>query len=67
MRHRGYAVSDRMVTDDALSVAAPVHGPQGEVVAAVSLVTSAVDAHPHALAPAVRTAARQISRALGAR
>ena len=41
VRHRGYAVSDRMVTDDALSVAAPVHGPRGEVVAAVSLVTSA--------------------------
>ncbi|WP_332667093.1 IclR family transcriptional regulator [Aeromicrobium sp.] len=66
VRHRGYAVSDRMVTEDALSVAAPVHGPQGEVVAAVSLVTLAADARPHALAPVVRTAARQISRALGA-
>jgi DNA-binding IclR family transcriptional regulator len=66
VRHRGYAVSDRMVTDDALSVAAPIHGPQGEVVAAVSLVTSAADARPHALAPVVRTVARQVSRALGA-
>jgi DNA-binding IclR family transcriptional regulator len=66
VRHRGYAVSDRMVTDDALSVAAPIHGPQGDVVAAVSLVTSAADARPHALAPVVRTVARQVSRALGA-
>jgi DNA-binding IclR family transcriptional regulator len=66
VRRRGYAVSDRMVTEDALSVAAPVHGSQGEVVAAVSLVTSAADAQPHMLAPVVRTAARGISRALGA-
>lgn len=66
VRHRGYAVSDRMVTDDALSVAAPIHGPLGDVVAAVSLVTSAEDARPLALAPVVRTVARQISRALGA-
>lgn len=63
-RARGYAVSDRQVTDDALSVAAPVHDPAGRVVAAVSLVVHAGSAPPGALATPVRTTARAISRAL---
>ncbi len=38
VRRTGVAVSDREVTPDAVSVAAPVRGPDGDVVAAVSLV-----------------------------
>ncbi|MCT9009533.1 IclR family transcriptional regulator [Streptomyces sp. NPDC054766] len=65
VRRTGVAVSIRQVTDDALSVAAPVRGADGAVVAAVSLVVPQADAQVPALIPAVRLAARGISRALG--
>ncbi|MEV8308269.1 IclR family transcriptional regulator [Streptomyces flavidovirens] len=63
-RTNGYAVSDRQVTMDALSVAAPVHGSDGAVIAAVSLVVRHGSASPHALARLVCTSARAISRAM---
>lgn len=66
VRRSGLAVSDRQVTMDALSVAAPVTGADGEIVAALSVVVQADGAQPQALAPAVRAAARGISRVLGA-
>ncbi|MER6565740.1 IclR family transcriptional regulator [Streptomyces sp. NPDC001093] len=65
VRRSGAAVSERQVTEDALSVAAAVHGPGGDVVAAVSVVVPRAGAQVPALAPAVRLAARGISRALG--
>ncbi|MET9792451.1 IclR family transcriptional regulator [Streptomyces canus] len=65
VRRTGVAVSSRQVTDDALSVAAPVCGPDGTVVAAVSVVVPQADAQVPALIPAVRLAALGISRALG--
>lgn len=65
VRRTGTAVSDRQITDDALSVAAPVRGPRGEVVAAVSVVVPWAGARTPALLPAVRLAGRGISRALG--
>lgn len=65
VRHTGVAVSSRQVTDDALSVAAPVRGTGGSVIAAVSVVVPHVDAQVPVLIPAVRVAARGISRALG--
>jgi DNA-binding IclR family transcriptional regulator len=65
VRRTGCAVSDRQITDDALSVAAPVRGPRGDVVAAVSVVVPVEGAHTQALIPAVRVAARGISRTLG--
>lgn len=65
VRATGVAVSDRQVTMDALSVAAPVRGRAGAVVAALSVVVDAAGADPRTLAPAVRTAAAAISRALG--
>lgn len=64
-RRTGVAVSDRQVTDDAISVAAPVRGRGGAVLAAVSIVVPQVDAQVPVLIPAVRVAARGISRALG--
>lgn len=64
VRRTGYAVSDRQVTMDALSVAAPVFGSRGDVVAAVSLVVRYGSAKPYNLATLVRTSARGISRAL---
>jgi len=64
VRRSRYAVSDRQITDDAYSVAAPVFGPDGECVAAVSLVVPADDPNRIGWVPAVCTAARGISRAL---
>ncbi|WP_431920024.1 IclR family transcriptional regulator [Micromonospora wenchangensis] len=64
VRRVGYAVSDRQVTMDALSVAAPVRAPEG-VVAALSLVVAHDRADPLALAPLVQAAGRVLSRALG--
>ncbi|MEU8887524.1 IclR family transcriptional regulator [Streptomyces sp. NPDC048442] len=65
VRRAGCAVSSRQITEDALSVAAPVRGPGGPVVAAVSVVVPERGAQVPALVPAVRLAARGISRALG--
>jgi DNA-binding IclR family transcriptional regulator len=58
-------VSTRQITDDALSVAAPVRGPDGAVLAAVSVVVPQSDAQVPVLVPAVRLAALGISRATG--
>jgi DNA-binding IclR family transcriptional regulator len=65
VRRSGFAVSDRQITDDALSVAAPVRGADGTVVASVSIVVPSTGARPSALAPIVRFAGLGISRALG--
>jgi DNA-binding IclR family transcriptional regulator len=65
VRRTGAAVSDRQITEDALSVGAPVRGARDEVVAAVAVVVRAEGARAHALVPVVRIAARGISRALG--
>lgn len=65
VRATGCAVSDRQITDDAVSVAAPVYGPHGDVLAAVSVVVPAETTQAHTLVPVVRLAARGISRALG--
>lgn len=65
VRQRGYAVSDRQVTMDALSVAVPIRAEGDRVVAALSLVVHADGAQPGALAATLTVAARGISRALG--
>jgi DNA-binding IclR family transcriptional regulator len=67
IRRDGVAISDRQVTDDAMSVAAPITGSSGEVVAALSIVAKAGDTVAARLAPAVRAAALGTSRALSAR
>ncbi|MEU6082462.1 IclR family transcriptional regulator [Streptomyces sp. NPDC047108] len=64
VRHRGCAISERQITDDAVSVAAPVRGPHGDVMAAVSVVVPVDDARTRTLVPAVQVAARGISRSL---
>jgi DNA-binding IclR family transcriptional regulator len=64
VRRDGHSVSDRQVTDDALSVGAPVSDARGQVVAAVSLVVRHGSVSARALAPLVRTTAAGISRAL---
>lgn len=65
VRRTGVAVSDGQIELIALSVAAPVHGPRGEVVAALSVVVPAEGGDARPYVPVVRAAARGISRALG--
>jgi DNA-binding IclR family transcriptional regulator len=66
VRRTGVAVTDGQIELVALSVAAPVFGQRGEVAAALSVVVPAEGTDPRAYVPAVRAAARAISRALGA-
>ena len=64
VRRTGVAVSDRQVTDDAVSAAAPVLA-GGTVVAALSVVVRGSSAAAvRSITPTVRTAARGISRVL---
>ena len=65
VRRSGVAVSDRQVTTDAVSVAAPVLA-GGAVVAALSVVVRGNSPRAvRSLEPGVRAAARGISRSLG--
>lgn len=64
VRRSGIAVSDQQITDDAYSVAAPIHGPAGDCVAALSIVVPVADPQHAQWAHAVRAAAHGISRQL---
>lgn len=64
-RSSGFVVSDRQIEEVSMSVAAPVRSGDGPVVAGLSIVVPAAT-NPHTLVPAVRAAARGISRALAA-
>ncbi|MET9877057.1 IclR family transcriptional regulator [Actinacidiphila glaucinigra] len=64
VRRDGYASSDRMVGPDVHCVGAPIHGAGGSVVAAISIAFRAGSQSPQTLAPAVRAAARRVSRVL---
>ncbi|TMR32173.1 hypothetical protein ETD85_23655 [Nonomuraea zeae] len=64
VRRDGYVISDRQVTLDAVSVAAPVRDAADEVVAALSVVVRLGDPRPGALVPPVVSAARGLSRRL---
>lgn len=65
VRQQGYAYCPGYVHEEALGVAAPVRGADGRVVAALSVIVPA-DAAAQGVVPVVRTAARGMSRALGA-
>ncbi|TDD79296.1 IclR family transcriptional regulator [Actinomadura darangshiensis] len=66
VRRTGVAISDGQVETFALSVGAPVYGPDDTVVAAVAIVVPTPGWEARALVPVVRASARGISRALGA-
>jgi len=66
VRRTGHVVSDRQVTLDTVSVAAPVWGAQGTVMAALSVVIRSDGVAPSTLVPAVRAAAQGISRVVRA-
>ena len=64
IRRTGVAVSERQITSDAVSVAAPIFDRTRTIRAAVSVVVDADTAAPHMLAPLLRAAALSIERAL---
>ncbi|KAA9153034.1 IclR family transcriptional regulator [Microbacterium lushaniae] len=64
IRRSGYAVSDRQVDDVHIGVAAPIHGADGSVVAAVSLALTEQDVDGKNMIHLVRLTATSIGRAL---
>jgi DNA-binding IclR family transcriptional regulator len=67
IRREGLATIRRRTPQPLVSVAAPIFGADDRVSAALSVVVPQENAEPRLLGPAVRTAARSISRLLGAR
>jgi DNA-binding IclR family transcriptional regulator len=65
IRRDGYATGSQGYFLGAVSVAAPVLGPDGYAVAAISVVVHSVRANVARLGPAVRTAAQGIARQIG--
>lgn len=65
IRQQGFAVEREESALGVVCAAAPIFGPEGDVVGAVS-VTGSQKRDPQQLSPAVRTAAFGISRSLGA-
>ena len=66
VRATGFCLSRDEMTDGASSVAAPVCGPGGMVVAGLSVVVPSSTGNLQPLVPAVRLTAAAVSRALGA-
>jgi DNA-binding IclR family transcriptional regulator len=66
VRLTGYAISDRQISPDYVSVAAPIRGADNTVVAALSLIVPHTEPHGPSVAHLVQASARGISRALGA-
>jgi DNA-binding IclR family transcriptional regulator len=66
VREQGFAVNDRQVTADTMSVAVPVRGADNTTVAALGLVVPAGYARPAALVPMLQTASHGISGGLAA-
>jgi DNA-binding IclR family transcriptional regulator len=67
VRRDGLATLHRSAPQPLVSVAAPILGAGDRVVAALSVLVPPADGEPRALGPAVRTAARAISRELRGR
>nr|WP_306901549.1 IclR family transcriptional regulator [Arthrobacter sp. B1I2] len=65
VRQSGVAVVRRNHPSRTVSVAAPIHGADGGVVAALSIVVPDAETPAHELVPLVRAAARAIFRNLG--
>jgi DNA-binding IclR family transcriptional regulator len=67
VRRNGYAVSERQINPDYVSIAAPIHAADDTVVAALSLIVPHTEPHGPSVGHLVQATARGISRALGAR
>ncbi|MFC6087050.1 IclR family transcriptional regulator [Sphaerisporangium aureirubrum] len=66
VRTSGVAIMQNHLTDNAMAIAVPIRGARDCVVAAVGITVETGSASPHSLVPALRTAARGVSRVLAA-
>lgn len=66
VRRTGVAVADEQITTNVFAVAVAIRGPRDRVIAALGLTMHRDTSTPAAALPALSTAARAISRALGA-
>lgn len=64
VRRQGYSSSDRMMGPEIHCVGAPIYGPDGSVVAAVSVCFRVGTQSLPEIAPSIRSTARSISQAL---
>jgi DNA-binding IclR family transcriptional regulator len=64
VRRSGYAISDRQINPEFVSVAAPIYDRDNTVVASLSLIVPYTESHGPGLAHLVQASARGISRAL---
>lgn len=64
VRNQGYSSSDRMMGSEIHCVGAPIYGPDGSVVAAVSICFRVGTQSFQEITPSIRSTARSISRAL---
>ena len=67
VRLQGHAISDRQIELISTSVAAPIRGADGTVVAALSVVAAARRIDPRQFVPAVVAAGRGVTRTLSGR
>ncbi|GLX09800.1 IclR family transcriptional regulator C-terminal domain-containing protein [Microbispora sp. NBRC 16548] len=65
VRREGLATVRRHAPEPLVTVAAPIFAAGGRIAAALSVVVPEEHAEPRLLGPAVRTAARSITRGLG--
>lgn len=65
VRRQGLATVHRRAPEPLVTVAAPIFDAEDRIAAALSVVVPEENAEPRLLGPAVRTAARSISRGLG--
>jgi DNA-binding IclR family transcriptional regulator len=64
IRDRGYVVCDGYIATDVMAVGVPVRSPEGDVIAALSVVVPAANARPMTHVHTLMVASRNISRAL---
>lgn len=64
-RRNGYAVMAGAIVPESTGVAVPIFGANSQIVAALSVIVPTDDVDPMVHVPALRTAARAISRELG--
>jgi hypothetical protein len=65
IRDHGYVICEGYVSPETMGIGMPVRSPDGEVIAALSIVLPRNGARPMSYIPAVMIASRGITRALG--
>lgn len=67
IRQESYVISDRGSNEETTAIGAPIFGPSGEILAALSVIVHHGVGHPRGLIDTARVGAHTISRQLGGR